>query len=121
MAGPKPRIVVDYVNNVAVVTFTNDKILEEADVKAIEESVFPLVRQSEPVLLVLNFENIQFLSSAVLGILIRILTAVKRKDGHMRLCGINEKIYDIFKITRLNKVFEAHPDVASAVKSIQAG
>lgn len=121
MPNPRPKIVVEYTGNVAVVTFTNDKILDEADVKAIEESVFPLIRQSDHTLLVLNFENVKYLSSAVLGILIRILTAVKRKDGHLRLCGINDKIFDIFKITKLNKVFDIHPDVPEAVKSIPAG
>ena len=118
MPGRKPKIVVEYIDNVTVVTFTDDKILDEADIKAIENSIFPIVRQSDHTNLVLNFEGVEFLSSAVLGILIRILTAVNRKDGKLRLCGINDKIYEIFKITRLNKVFEIHPDTQKAIKSI---
>jgi anti-sigma B factor antagonist len=118
MSGRKPKIVVEYSGDVTIVSFTDDKILDEADIKAIENSVFPIVRQSDHTNLVLNFEGVQFLSSAVLGILIRILTAVNRKDGKLRLCGINEKIFEIFKITRLNKVFEIHPNTEGAIKSI---
>jgi len=121
MSGPKPKIVVEYRGNVAVATFTDEKILDESHIKAIEESVCSLVKQGDYTGLVLDFSNVEFLSSAVLGILIRILAGTKRKGAHLRLCGINEKVYDIFKITRLNKVFDICLDVQQAVESIPVG
>jgi anti-sigma B factor antagonist len=120
MTDLKPKIIVEYQGDITIVTFTNDTILDERDVKAIEDSVLPLVRQSDPAQIILDFTNVKFLSSAVLGTLIRVLKAVNRKDGKLALCGINDKIYDIFKITRLNKIFDIYTDFAQALKSFSA-
>ena len=63
----------------------------------------------------LDFGNVRFLSSAVLGLLIRISKRVYEQDGRLRLCSINPKIYEVFKITRLTKTFDIYKDVESAI------
>ena len=66
----------------------------------------------------LNFANVKFLSSAVLGLLIRISKKIYQRNGQLKLCGINSKIFDIFKITRLDRVFDIYGDVNAAVASL---
>jgi anti-sigma B factor antagonist len=63
---------------------------------------------------------VQFLSSAVLGLLIRISKKVYEHDGQLKLCSINPKIYKIFKITRLTKIFDIYNDIESATESLSA-
>jgi anti-sigma B factor antagonist len=53
-----------------------------------------------------------------LGLLIRISKRVVEHNGTLKLCNINPKIYEVFKITQLTKVFEIHKDVKSAVASL---
>jgi anti-sigma B factor antagonist len=120
MAGPLPKIFVEYQDDIAIVTFTRDHILSEGDVKSIEESVLPLVRHGGHRKLLIDFSNVNYLSSAVLGTLIRVLSAMKKNKGRLVLCSINEKVFEIFKITRLNQVFEIQPDFAQAMKSFTA-
>jgi len=114
----KPRISVSYAENVTILTLTDEKILEENDIRALQESIMSVIEQAEQINLVLDFQNVRFLSSAVLGLLIRISKKVYEHDGQLRLCNINPKIYEIFKITRLTKVFDIYQDVEAAAKGL---
>ncbi len=118
MAELKPRISVDYVGKATVLTFIDQKILEDKDINALQESIISVVEQADGINLILDFSNVKFLSSAVLGLLIRISKRVYEHNGRLRLCGIDPKIYEIFKITRLNKVFDIYKDVASAAQGL---
>lgn len=118
MAKIKPRISVEYSDNATIVTFTDEKILEESDIKALQESIISIVEQADRLNLILDFSNVRFLSSAVLGLLIRISKKIYERDGQLRLCNINPKIYEIFKITRLNKIFDIYQDVESAIENL---
>ena len=118
MADVKPRISVEYSKDAVIITFTDEKILEEQDIQALQESIMSVVEQTEGIRLILDFCNVQFLSSAVLGLLIRVSKKVYEHDGQLKLCNIRPKIYEIFKITRLTKIFDIYPDVSSAAESL---
>jgi len=120
MAAIKPKISVEYAENATITTFTDEKILEEKDIKALQESIMSVIEQGGRMNLILDFCNVRFLSSAVLGLLIRISKRIYESDGQLRLCNISPRIYEIFKITRLTKIFDIYADVASAVESLPA-
>ena len=116
----KPRINVEYAENATIATFTAQSILEEKDIQALQKSIIPLIEQAERINLILDFCNVRFLSSAVLGLLIRISKKIYERDGQLRLCNINPKIYEAFKITRLTKIFDIYKDTEDALESLPA-
>ena len=59
----------------------------------------------------------EHLSSAALGALIKVGHAVSARDGQLRLSDIRPQILEVFKITRLDQMFEIHDDAAEALKS----
>ncbi|MHC4072592.1 MAG: STAS domain-containing protein [Planctomycetota bacterium] len=118
MAVIKPNISIDYAGKATVVSFADEKILEEQDIKALQESIMSIIEQAERISLILDFGNVRFLSSAVLGLLIRISKRIYEREGKLRLCNINPKIYEIFKITRLTKTFDICEDVESAAEDL---
>jgi len=118
MAVIKPKINVKYTDNASIVTFTDERILEENDIRALQKSIMPVIEQARQINLILDFRNVRFLSSAVLGLLIRISKKVYEHDSRLRLCNINPKIYEIFKITRLTRIFDIYPDTDSAIESL---
>ncbi len=120
MAAIQPRISVEYKENATVVAFTDEKILEETDVRALREAVASVVEQAPGIHLVLDFRHVKFLSSAVLGLLIRISKRVYEQNGKLRLCNIHPGIYEVFKITRLTSVFDICEDVESATQSLSS-
>ncbi len=118
MAEIKPKISVEYAGEATIITFTDEKILEEKDIKALQESIMSVIEQAKRINLILDFGNVRFLSSAVLGLLIRVSKRIYERDGLLRLCNINPKIYEIFKITRLTKTFDIYKDVESAAEDL---
>ena len=116
----KPRINVEYAENATIATLTSESILEEKDIQALRESIMSVIEQAERINLILDFCNVRFLSSAVLGLLIRISKKIYERDGQLRLCNINPKIYEAFKITRLTKIFDIYKDTEDAVESLPA-
>ncbi len=119
MAEIKPRISVEYIKDATIVTFTDEKILEEKDIKALQESIMSVIESaSDGINLILDFRNVQFLSSAVLGLLIRLSKRIYENDGKLRLCNINPKIHEVFKITRLTKIFDIYKDIKSATENL---
>ena len=114
----KPRINVDYTGKAVIITFTDEKILEEKDIESIQQSIMSVIEQTVRINLILDFTNVRYLSSAVLGLLIRISKKVYERGGQLGLCSIAPKIYEIFKITRLTKIFEIYPDVENAVEGL---
>jgi anti-sigma B factor antagonist len=49
--------------------------------------------------------------------LIRISKKIYEQGGQLRLCNISPKIYEVFKITRLTKVFDIYDSVDQAIES----
>jgi anti-sigma B factor antagonist len=41
---------------------------------------------------------------------------VYEQDGQLKLCNITPKIYEVFKITRLTKIFDIYSDLEAALK-----
>jgi len=118
MTSLKPRVNVEYSEQATIVTFTDEKLLEERDIVELQESLMGVIEQVEKINLILDFSTVKFLSSAVLGLLIRVSKKVYERDGQLRLCNISPRIYEIFKITRLTKIFDIFPDRASALESL---
>jgi anti-sigma B factor antagonist len=117
MGSLKPRIGVEYGEKATIITFTDEKILEEREIVELQLSLMGVIEQSEKINLILDFTNVKFLSSAVLGLLIRVSKKIYEQDGQLRLCNISPRIYEIFKITRLTKIFDILPDRATAAAS----
>ena len=118
MDSASPKISVEHKDGIAIVSLTDEKILEDIEINYIEQSIMPVVQDSKTGKLIICFENVKFLSSAALGLLIRISKKINEKDGELRLCCIDSKIMNVFKITRLDKVFEICKTSQKAIDSL---
>ena len=102
----KSKISVQSGLNTTFVTFNDTDILEEGSIEALEKSIMPIVEEAEHENLLLNFCNVQFMSSAFLGLLVKIHKRICERGGHLELRNIDPELYKVFKITKLNKVFD---------------
>jgi anti-sigma B factor antagonist len=112
-----PHLTIQKQNAVNIVSFSDRKILEELSIREIEDELFELVSTTPAIRLLLDFSNVQHLSSAALGMLIKLQKEVSTRDGQLKLSNINPQIYEVFKITRLTKQFEIHDTAAGAISA----
>jgi anti-sigma B factor antagonist len=99
------RLDLEDVNDVTIARFTDKKILDESNIQIIGNQLFSLVDEDHRQKIVLDFTNVEYLSSAALGKLITMDKKVKAASGKLRLCSIRSDILEVFKITRLDKLF----------------
>lgn len=119
MESTDPKVVIKYEDSVAVAVLTRERILEDNDIQDLEETLIPLIEQNPSIQLVIDFNKVRFLSSSVLGLLIRLSKKIYETGGRLRLCAISEKILEIFKITRLDKIFDISPTRKEAVQKLK--
>ena len=106
MEPKESKIKVEYGTEVSIVTFDDDNILEEQQIKQLEQALLPVIAENQERKLVLNFENVRFMSSAFLGLLVKIHKRVVELGGHLQLLNLDPKIQKVFEITQLTKVFD---------------
>ena len=111
------RLEVEDIGEVTVVNFTDRKILDEQNIQVIGEQLFSLVDELGRKKLLLNFGNVEYMSSAALGKLITLNKKVQAAGGRLVLCNIDPQIYEVFEITKLNKLFTIHKDEQSGLQA----
>ena len=117
MSAPSSAIAVSDARGIRVVEFTNNKILDEANIKEIGDAILGLVDSREVPKILIDFAAVDHLSSAALGMLININSRVKAKNGSLRLANIKPSIRDVFVITKLDKLFKILPTRDEALTS----
>ena len=112
-----PPLSVTQQKDVRVVEFTNNRILDEANIAEIGTGLNVLIDERNNPKLLLDFGSVDHLSSAALGMLINANNRIKNRNGQLRLTNIRPQIYEVFVITKLNKLFRILPDRTEALKS----
>ena len=91
---------------VTMVRFLDRKIIDAANIQELGDELFALIEKEQRKNLLLNFANVEFLSSAALNKLIILDKKSKANAGKMKLCNLKPEIYEVFAITRLNQLFD---------------
>ena len=117
MAETIPPISVTRQKDVRIVEFTNNRILDEANIADIGTTLGALIEETDNPKLLLDFMSVDHLSSAALGMLINANNKIREKSGQLRLTNIKPQILEVFVITKLNKLFRILPSRAEALAS----
>ena len=119
MEQPSSHVKIRREGSVSVVQFADRKILEELSIHEIGEELKVLVDSEPKVRLLLDFASVDHLASAALGMLITLHKNVQARNGTLKLANINKQIFQVFKITRLDRVFEIHNTADDALAAFQ--
>ena len=109
------RLDVNEVGDVTVVRFRDHKIIEDVNIQELGQEMFRLVETDGRHRLLLDFSSVDFLSSAALGKLITLDKKMKAHGGVLKLSNIRSEIYEVFAITKLNRLFDIRKDEADAL------
>lgn len=110
---------VEQVADVTVVHFLVKRILDEPTIQAIAEQLFSLVETDGKRKLLLNFDNVEYMSSAALGKLINLHKKLTSLQGKLAMCNVIPQIFEVFAITKLDKIFKIFPDEDAGLASFK--
>lgn len=100
------RLQVSDVGGVTVVRFVDGEIRGEANIEQFGQELLRLVQEDGRTNILLNFESVEYLSSAALVKLIALHKEVKNRGGQLKMCNISPEFYEVFAITKLNTLFD---------------
>lgn len=102
-------------DNVHMVLFKDKKILDDAVLDEIRAELAQLIGKAAGPDVLLDFSNVEFMSSAMLGLLGQLHRKISAGHGRLRMCGIRPEIFQVFKLTNLDKLFSIHKDAPAAL------
>lgn len=70
-------------------------------------------------IMVVEFQHVQFISSAGLRVLLLAAKKVKPYGGKLLLCEMSKDVREVFDISGFSSIFEIHDTVNNAVASIK--
>lgn len=105
MKQEQAKMKVEYGVEVTFVTFNEENILEEEQIRELHKSLEPIIQKNNDGRMVMNFANVKFMTSAMLGLLVRVHKRVSELGGELELCNLDPNIRKVFEITQLVKVF----------------
>ncbi len=72
-----------------------------------------------PPLIVVSMAAVDFVDSTALATLVQGMKRCRQRGGELHLCGLQQQVYMIFELTRLDKAFTIFADESHAVESFR--
>ena len=115
----RSRIIVTDQGIISIVRFIDKKIVDSGNIEQLGEELNNLVLEEKRDAILLDFESVDFLSSAALNKLISLNNKVKSVQGRLKLCNLKGDIREVFNITNLNRVFDIRESVDDAIDAFR--
>jgi len=68
---------------------------------------------------VLDLQNVEYLDSACLGMMLQLLRRVKENGGKIAIASVRTRVEGLFKLTRLERLFPIKRSVLDAVECVE--
>lgn len=106
-------------DDVLVVSFRQTSIQGIAHVEIVAETLRRMVADQQPRKLVIDFSQVRFFSSQVLGLLVDVWRRVREFGGRLIISGIDPQLTRVFRITHLDRLFTFYDNTESAVAAMK--
>ena len=109
---------IQHMDGVQIVGFTESKLIDAEIIQQVGDELLATVASvKEGDKIVLSFRDVHFMSSAMLGRLVMFYKKCQQADIPVKVCSVSPDIFEVFKITKLNKMFDVQKDEQQALKS----
>ena len=95
----------DIKNNMQIGTLEGTDRLNAPVATVVKEALNSMLEQNHYTL-VLNLENIRFIDSTGIGVLISALKTARQNDGMFMLSNVNKEVMGLLSLMKLDKVFD---------------
>jgi anti-sigma B factor antagonist len=61
--------------------------------------------------IVVDLTDVNYMDSSGLGAMVGLYVSARRQECELRLINLNQRLKDLFRLTKLAKIFEGHEDM----------
>lgn len=116
MAEPESLVTFKQTGDVHVISITGS-LIDRLNVQRIRKRITSQLEDIDQPQVVVCFDQVKEVSSAILGALLEIDKQVRRSGGRLCLAGMSASVASVFQLTRLDSILEIHDSIEAAVKS----
>lgn len=106
-------------HDIVVVNVSSSRILDDENIMHFGDLLNSLIEQDTPQRILLNFANVECLSSASLGKLIVFRKKLVAVNGKLALSNIEPTVFEAFKITGFTRLFIIFDEEQEAYEYLQ--
>ena len=117
MAGPK--LLLGTVDDIVVADPNERFIRDPEQIERLGEALYGLVEQDDHKKIVLDLSKVQLFSSAALGVMMALRRKADQHQTRVVIAGLGPELREIFKLMKLEKLFDFYPDQPKAVASFR--
>jgi anti-sigma B factor antagonist len=88
--------------------------LDAHNVERFEKEIVKLVA-NDIVKIVVNCKDLNYISSAGMGIIMGYLDEIREKEGDIKLCSVNDRVYEIFDLVGFTDIYDFVENEQSAL------
>jgi anti-anti-sigma factor len=109
----------DWSDNIAIAELLDEPALSDELATLIQRAEKSSGKSGGMPHVVLNFAAVTYMNSSNLGQLLRLRKLLADAGRQMRLCSVNQDVFQILMVTGLDKVFRFAPDPLTALAGLQ--
>ena len=118
---PAPvRIQVNDADGVKIIRFNDHQLFDERTVREVSEQIaISLPSDGTPIRLVLDFSEVNLISSSALSKLILIQRRIDATRGKLRLCELSPILQQVFRTSNLDRLFAIDRDLRTSLEALK--
>lgn len=107
------------VGDVTVVSFQQSQILDAMTIERMGTTLKALIEGKANGRFVFDFSHVTYMSSSALGMLIGLQRRILQEQAQLKLCGVRDDIMEVFRITKLDTVFDIYKDTRATTEAFR--
>lgn len=109
------KVTINETDGIVIMTLAG-QLMGGSDALKINDELFDYLEKGMNKIII-DMELVSWINSSGLGILIGMITRVRKENGDLKLVKVTDKIKEILRVTKLISIFELHDSVESAIES----
>jgi anti-sigma B factor antagonist len=114
----KKHVTVDHTTKGDIQILRVTGFMDMVEVALFEQRLDKLILQDK-LHVILDFTDLEYLSSSGLGAIIGRISEIRRKNGDVKVGGCSSRVLDILKVFGFADVFDVCEDVTAALKKFE--
>lgn len=107
--------------DVAMVDFVGPQLMFSTEVVTeVGDELKAVLKGRDPAKMLIDFRNVQYLSSGMLAQLAGVAREVESSGGQLKLCGLGPVLRDALRIGQFDPYFAIYENAESALKSFRS-
>lgn len=105
--------------DICIAVFDEAKMLDEAVINEVGEELNKLVAANKGGKLLIDFNNVTFMSSSMIGKVVFLEKGCKANGVDLRLCSINPNIMEAITLLNLDQLLEIYGTAGEAIAAFE--